>query len=109
MDVDTQEQIKGKETQESSGKDASVAVAAEALPREEISPIDVAKEVAARLERANAETKKLLDRQEKIISEGMLTGKGYAGQVVNRTPSPKDKAKEFWQGSPVEGAIDQYG
>ena len=76
--------------------------------RETLSPIDAANEAAARLERANAEKKKLLDREEKIIADAKLTGRGYAGQPGIKAPTITDKAAEFFAGSEIAKAIEKH-
>src|SRR3989304_1392825 len=66
-------------------------------PKEEAGkgPIEEAKEVVERLEKANVETKKLLDRQEKMMVESMIHGKSFAGQ---NTGKKEISDKEYVQG-----------
>jgi len=76
-------------------------------PESERSPLEEAKETAARIEKGNAELKKLLERQEKLVAEAMITGKSFAGQT-SKTPTQADKAQEFFAGSEISKAIEKH-
>lgn len=112
--METNEEVKGKETQES---EAEISTTESTLQKDTesrgadttLSPIEEAKEVASRIEKANAETKKLLDRQERIVADQIVAGKGFAGSG-NRGPTEKDKAIEFWgEDSLIGNAIKKHG
>lgn len=65
-----------------------------------------------RLEKANAEKKALLEREERLIT---LRIKGGASSVSQEVPQPsieqkqKQEAIEFWKGSGVDKAIAKHG
>lgn len=110
--METQEETKGEETKESKENPSEEKKAFSENPESRganSSVLDEAKAIVERQEKANIETKKLLDRQEKIVAENMLAGKGYAGGPINRSPTEKDKAIEFWGAdSPVGNAIKNH-
>jgi len=62
--------------------------------------IEVAEQVAERLERANQQTQENLNRLELIESRRALGGGSEAGQSTQKVPeiSPKDYAKEILSG-----------
>jgi len=105
---ETQESSERKEPEAPIKDGQKETDATQESPREALSPIDAANEAAARLERANAEKKKLLDREEKIIADAKLTGKGFAGQPGIKAPTITDKAAEFFAGSEISKAIEKH-
>ena len=98
------EEKKAQEIQE----EAKGQVPQAPAPESERSPLEEAKETAARIEKGNAELKKLLERQEKLVAEAMITGKGFAGQTSPRTPTQADKAQEFFAGSEIAKSIEKH-
>ena len=65
-----------------------------------------AKETAERIEKANAETKELLDRQERLMTEQALSGKTDAG-VPSEKPKTEDEkwaedAKKRYDGTGMD-------
>lgn len=75
-----------------------------------IGMIDRAIEAAERLEAANRKQEELLMRQEELMAKQALGGYSEAGVHVEvKEPTSKDKALDFWKGSPVQKAIEQYG
>lgn len=81
---EVQEQIEGKEQKET----------VEESPKEEknITPLlDNAKETAGRIEAANVQTAKLLEKQEKMLAESALAGRSLAGNA----PEQKKKATDL--------------
>lgn len=53
--------------------------------------IDNANEAAERLEKANEEKRKLLDREERITARKALSGKAEAGEEAKPEPEMSDK------------------
>jgi len=64
--------------------------------------IDVANNVAERIEKANQKTAELLDRQEQIEARKALGGHSEAGQGT-------EGAKEFFKGTVIEKALEKHG
>jgi len=89
----------------------------EEIKKEEIKPvtepepksmIDAAHEAAERLEKANAEKKVLLEREEKLRSMAMLSGRSEAGSaplVEDPEVAKRRKAKEYFKGTSIERMI----
>ncbi len=105
----TQIQNEGEQAKESFKDSQGSSNAEKESSREETqrSPIDEAKDVLAEIKRANAETKKLLERQERLAADQLMAGKGFAGQ--RHTPSKADEAVQFWgDDSPVGSAIRRH-
>jgi hypothetical protein len=102
----TKEEIKSAETKVQS-ENSNVGI-----PAESESPIDAANRAAERLEIANREKARLLEKEERLIAERKLSGKTYAGQMTKEESEAEMKkrgAKEFWKGTDIESAIDKYG
>ncbi len=85
------EEKKAQEEQEVKGEAKEAPVKEEQIesPIESMSLLDKSKETAERLEKANEQTKKLLDKQEKLLSEQALAGRSLAGGST--TPKEKEK------------------
>ena len=84
-DEETKEAASDEKTDEVNDEEAKEEADDESADTQ--SPIEEANKAAERMEKANAETKKLLDRQEKIIAEQTLRGKATGGAPkVEETP-----------------------
>jgi len=80
--------------------------------QEEESPIEQANKAAERLEKANAEQKILLARQEKILADAKLQGRSVTGQqAIKKTKEDeiKEGAIKMFEGSGIDEAIKKYG
>ncbi len=71
-----------------------------------------AEKIAERLEKANAESKLILERAEKLRVQEILGGKSNAGleePQLSETERIKKEAKEFFKGSDIEKALEKHG
>ena len=74
--------------------------------------IDKANEAAERLERANKEKERLLEREEKLAIERKLSGDSEAGEEeVKKSDAEKIKegALKFWEGTGIAESIRKHG
>jgi hypothetical protein len=70
-----------------------------------LSPIDEAKSILAQIDRKVAELKFENDRNEKIVAQGMLGGKSFAGQTpipINEDEARKKEINEFFKGTQIQ-------
>jgi hypothetical protein len=74
--------------------------------------LDEANKTAARLEKANAELKVLLDRQQRQREIDVISGRSTT-DGIKREPTPEEKLKleikDFFKGSEIEAAINKHG
>jgi hypothetical protein len=74
----------------------------------ELSMIEQATQTAERIEKANAELKQLLDREERINAEKILAGRSNAGTtapVINPEEKAKQDLKNYFKGTIIEKMI----
>jgi hypothetical protein len=74
--------------------------------------LEQAQQTAARLEKANAELKELLDRQQRAREIDLVSGRSPAGEVKKEMSQEELKRKEaieYFKGSEIEGALKKYG
>lgn len=62
------------------------------------SSIEEARELVSRMEKENAEYKKLLDRHEKLMADSLLAGKGVAVKSEPKEETPQEYARRKWAG-----------
>ena len=68
------------------------------------SPIQEAKELAERMEKANQERKELLDREERLRAEKILSGTADAGEAQ----PPRDEVKEILEPAFKKLGLDPF-
>lgn len=75
-------------------------MAEEEQPTKELSLIERADLLAARLEKANVQSQELLKKQEEMLSRELLGGKSEAGKQEEKKPEidPREYAKRALQG-----------
>ena len=74
-------------------KEENIEQNTEEAPKE-LSTIEKANQAAERLERANEEKKKLLDREEKLYTDRMLGGKSEAGKPMEKKEETPEEYKK---------------
>lgn len=62
--------------------------------KQETSPIEDAKQILAKIEREKAELQALVERQEQLKAEDLLSGKGTAGVIAQPTKSYDEEVRE---------------
>ncbi len=81
----TEREAKEKAAKESAAKEEADKLAASKKAEDEAagqkSPLEEARELDESIKERNVETKKLLDRQEKMLADAQIAGKGFAGQA----------------------------
>lgn len=107
MDEETQIKTEGKETKEDAPKESVPGEndSTDGIPaKTETTPlIDVANAVADRIEKGNAETAKLLDRQEAMEQRRALGGQTQAGQEPEK---PKPETDEEYTARFMAGEVN---
>lgn len=105
------EQEKTQDTAENSVKDNGNGIPAE--KGESTSPLlDETKTLVDAMKKENKLKKELLDREEKLLSDKMLSGRSELTEKEKSKSAEelkKDKAAEFFKGSAIEDAINKYG
>lgn len=74
--------------------------------------LEEAKALAERLEKANIESKQIIERAEKLRAFEILSGRAPSGEVnteVSKEEKLKQEARDFFKGSEIEKALIQYG
>ncbi len=118
MDEKTQENTEGKAAEEAASKaaasgtnDPQDGTTSEGKKEIKTTPlIDIANQAAARMEKANEETGRLLKRNEELEQRQAL-GSSAGGRVeakqISKEDVKKEGAKEFFKGTALEQAIDK--
>jgi len=74
----------------------------EQKPAQKPSAIDEAKELVERMERANKERAALLDREEQMKAEAMLSGRSVAGQEPEE---PREETPQEYKDRVMRGEL----
>ena len=79
---------------------------------EEKSPLEEARALDLSIKEGTANLKKLFEKNEKLVADLQISGKGFAGGG-SRSPTPEEaktqEALEFWKDTPIADAIKRYG
>jgi hypothetical protein len=112
---EVQAQAEGQAKEAPAQESQKVSVSTKPASQEEQvisqSPLEEARALDKSIKAGNAEYKSLLDRQEKILADSQMAGKGLAGQP-QATPEnvmKKQRAMEAWKGTDVAKAIEKHG
>ena len=96
-DMETQVQGKKEEVAQAAQSQEKEGIKKEA--EKNLSPIEEGRAIAERIEKGNVELKELLNKQEKLIAEQRLSGKGFAGiQNTPKEETPKEYAERVMRG-----------
>ena len=82
---------------ETTGQSTEKAVSPQ---QENTNVLDAASQLAERIEKGNADTRALIERQEQLYARQMLSGRSDAGQMAQKPAelTPQEYAKQVLQG-----------